>query len=33
MKDTPSSFSHIDVNINKKVEECKGMKIIIVIYQ
>jgi hypothetical protein len=33
MKDTPSSFYHINVNINKKVEEYRGMKIIIIIYQ
>jgi hypothetical protein len=32
MKDTPSSFYHINVNINKRVKEYRGMEIIIVIY-
>jgi hypothetical protein len=32
MNDTPSSFYHINVNINKRVKEYRGMEIIIVIY-
>jgi hypothetical protein len=33
MKDTPSSFEHINVNVNKKANEYKEIKIIIVMYQ
>jgi hypothetical protein len=33
MKDTPSSFYHKDVNVNKKMEEYRRMKIIITMYQ
>jgi hypothetical protein len=33
MKDTPSSFYHINMNINKRVKEHRGMKILIVVYQ
>jgi hypothetical protein len=28
MKDTPSSFYHVNMNINKRVKEHRGMKII-----
>jgi hypothetical protein len=31
MKDIPSSFQHI--NIDKKVKEYKGIKVIIIMYQ
>jgi hypothetical protein len=33
MKDTPSSFYHIDVNTNRKVKEHRKMEITIIIYQ
>jgi hypothetical protein len=33
MKGIPSSFQHMNVNINKKVKKHKGIKIIITIYQ
>jgi hypothetical protein len=32
MKDTPSSFQHINVNANKKAKEYERIKIIIVMY-
>jgi hypothetical protein len=33
MKDIPSSFQHINVNVNKKMKEYKRIKIIIIMYQ
>jgi hypothetical protein len=33
MTDIPSSFQHINMNVNKKVKEYKGIKVIIIMYQ
>jgi hypothetical protein len=33
MKDIPSSFQHINANVNKKVKKHKGIKIIIIMHQ
>jgi hypothetical protein len=33
MKNTPSSFYHINVNVNRKVKEYRRMKIIVIMYQ
>jgi hypothetical protein len=30
MKHIPSSFQHVNVNVNKKVKEHKGIKVIII---
>jgi hypothetical protein len=33
MNDIPSSFQHVNVNVNKKVKEHKEIKVIIIMYQ
>jgi hypothetical protein len=33
MKDIPSSFQYINMNVNKKVKEHKEIEIIIIMYQ